>query len=297
MIRSMTGFGRAAFEVADIAFELEVRSVNHRHFDFRVRLPRQFTLWEQELRTQAQQTFARGKVDLSIVTSGSMRELSSRVQIDLALVQQYVAAVDTIQKENHLERGLDAARLLTLPGVIRLEEAEFSEDLVRDALRTAVQRALEAADAMRVAEGKHLEVELVTRLESFAVQLASIEQRSSRVQEQARERLRKRAEQLRDETGILDEARLHQEIVFWADRLDLTEESVRLRSHLDQFRTMLRTAALAQPVGRKLDFLIQEMGREVNTIGSKANDGPIAHTVVELKTELERIREQVQNIE
>lgn len=297
MIRSMTGFGRAAFEVAGIAFELEVRSVNHRHFDFRARLPRQFALWEQELRAQAQQTFARGKVDLSIAISGLMRELSSRVHIDLALVQQYLAAAEAIQKENRLESGLDAAKLLTLPGVIRLEETEFAEEIVRDALFAAAKQAFDAADLMRGAEGTNLEAELSARLKGFAEQLASIEQRSSLVQEAARERLRKRAEQLRDETGILDEARLHQEIVFWADRLDLTEESVRLRSHIDQFHKMLQAADRAQPVGRKLDFLIQEMGREVNTIGSKANDGPIAHTVVELKTELERIREQVQNIE
>lgn len=297
MIRSMTGFGRAAFEIAGTAFELEVRSVNQRHFDFRARLPRQFANWEQELRANAQRVFARGKVDLTVSAPGAQREFSSRVHIDLALVQQYLAAMETIQRDHRIESGLTAAKLLTLPGVICLEEAEFAENLVREALLNAAQRAFAAADAMRCAEGKNLEAEFVARLATFSEQLASIEQRASTVQELARERLRKRAEQLRDETGILDEARLHQEIVFWADRLDLTEETVRLKSHLDQFRKMLQTAECGQSVGRKLDFLIQEMGREVNTIGSKANDAPIAHTVVDLKTELERVREQVQNIE
>lgn len=297
MIRSMTGFGRASFEISGATFELEVRSVNQRHFDFRARLPRQFGNWEQELRTHAQQTFVRGKIDLTISASSAQREPLSHVHIDLALVQQYLAAIEAMQKKHRVEAGLTAAKLLTLPGVIRLEETEFSEELVREALLDAAKQAFAATDVMRCAEGKNLEVEFVTRLSAFAEQLNFIEQRAATVQELARERLRKRAEQLRDETGILDEARLHQEIVFWADRLDLTEETVRLKSHLDQFHKMLQAAERGQSVGRKLDFLIQEMGREVNTIGSKANDSAIAHTVVELKSELERIREQVQNIE
>jgi len=148
---------------------------------------------------------------------------------------------------------------------------------------------------MRRSEGAALATELESRLVTVEGLVATLQGRSSEVVEAAKERLRKRTEQIRQETGMLDEARLHQEIVIAADRLDITEELVRLRSHVDQFRSIID--AEGQPVGRRLDFLLQEMGREANTVGSKANDAPLAHTVVELKTELERIREQVQNVE
>jgi uncharacterized protein (TIGR00255 family) len=165
---------------------------------------------------------------------------------------------------------------------------------VRRALAEGIRAALDGLAAMRAAEGASLDRELRGRLERIEVLVVAIEARSGDVQRAVRERLRKRADQLREETGLLDEARLHQEIVFAADRLDITEETVRLRSHVEQFRAILDAAG---PAGRRLDFLLQEMGREVNTIGSKGNDAPIAHHVVELKTEVERIREQVQNVE
>jgi uncharacterized protein (TIGR00255 family) len=147
---------------------------------------------------------------------------------------------------------------------------------------------------MRAAEGEALDRELRGRLARIDALTSDVESRSADVQRSVRERLRKRADQLRDETGLLDEARLHQEIVLAADRLDVTEETVRMRSHTAQFRAILESSGA---VGRRLDFLLQEMGREANTIGSKGGDAPIAHQVVELKTELERIREQVQNVE
>jgi uncharacterized protein (TIGR00255 family) len=150
---------------------------------------------------------------------------------------------------------------------------------------------------MRVSEGKALERELAARLENVLARLESLGERSGEVQSRVREKLRKRAVQLRNETGLLDEARLHQEIVIAADRLDFTEELVRLRSHVDQFRSIVADSGAGKPAGRRLDFLTQEMAREANTIGSKGSDAPISHDVVELKTEIERIREQVRNIE
>jgi uncharacterized protein (TIGR00255 family) len=160
-----------------------------------------------------------------------------------------------------------------------------------------VEEALDALAAMRAAEGVALERELLSRLGRVEELAKVLERRAEAVGESARARLRKRAEQLERETGLLDEARLYQEIVIAADRMDVTEEIVRIRSHVEQFRTIVESGAPGEPVGRRLDFLLQELGRETNTIGSKGNDAPIAHDVVELKAELERIREQVQNVE
>jgi uncharacterized protein (TIGR00255 family) len=181
--------------------------------------------------------------------------------------------------------------------VARLAEPEFPADELLDALLGGVDRALDALVAMRASEGKAIGRDLMLRLDRVEALADSIEQRSELVCVAVRERLKKRTEQLRLETGLLDEARLHQEIVIAADRLDVTEEIVRVRSHIEQFREIVQAAGVGVPVGRRLDFLLQEFGREANTIGSKGSDAPIAHDVVELKAELERIREQVQNIE
>lgn len=189
--------------------------------------------------------------------------------------------------------------LLAFPGVTRFVDVGLAEDEVVEALRTGVSAALERLVAMRMEEGAALATEFEGRLARILELVDFFEARAEQVVEAAKERLHKRTEQIRQETGVLDEARLHHEIVLAADRLDITEELVRLRSHVAQFRALLAADADAgdEPVGRRLDFLLQEMGREANTIGSKANDAPQAHQVVELKAELERIREQAQNVE
>ena len=196
---------------------------------------------------------------------------------------------------------LAPADCLVVPSgyVFSLKEADhdFEAEDLDAALFAAIDEAAAAAEEMRVAEGGLLERELRERLELTASLVEEIASRSSSVQESARERLRKRTEQLRQETGLIDEARLHQEIVIAADRLDVSEELARLRSHIEQFKSALLRAEAGKPVGRRLDFLLQEMGREANTLGSKGGDAPIAHRVIDLKTELERIREQVQNVE
>jgi uncharacterized protein (TIGR00255 family) len=193
--------------------------------------------------------------------------------------------------------SLAVADLLALPGVVRFQELELSAEALRGALLGALDAALDVLAAMRAAEGKALERDLRARLEVVSGLADSLEKRAGLVVEAARERLRRRTAQLESETGLLDEARLHQEIVLTADRLDVTEEIVRLRSHLEQFELLVEAGAPENPVGRRLEFLLQELGREANTIGSKASDAPVAHLIVELKNELERLREQVQNIE
>jgi uncharacterized protein (TIGR00255 family) len=296
MILSMTGFGRVEFEVTGQPFQLELRSVNHRHLDVHVRLPRAVTGSESTLRAAVAARFARGKLDVSL-HSGAGQSGPGLPEVDLEAAARYVEAGRALAEQHGLSDGLDVGTLLSLPGVARTVEPQLDAEVLEAALVRAVEAAAGEVLAMRRAEGEALERDLRGRLGSIEALLADVEGRSGTVQEAARARLRKRTEQLARETGVIDEGRLHQEIVHAADRLDVTEELVRLRSHVDQFRGVLDGAEEGAAVGRKLDFLLQEMGREANTIGSKGSDAPISHAVVELKTELERVREQVQNVE
>lgn len=296
MIRSMTGYGRARAVVEGVGFEVEVRSVNHRYLDLRMRLPRGVSGLEPEVRARVQRRFGRGKVDVTVQQAAG--GAAQRLELDLELAGRYVEAAEALRARHGVEGALAARELLGLPGVARLVEGELEPEALGRALGEALDAALERVAVMRAAEGAALERELrgrLARVDALAVELAD---RAAEVQDQVRERLRKRAEGLARETGSLDEARLHQEVVIAADRLDVTEEIVRLRSHVEQFRAFLDAADdAAETVGRRLDFLLQEMGREANTVGAKSADAPVAHRVVELKTEIERLREQVQNVE
>lgn len=296
MILSMTGFGRASLRLQSLGFDVEVRSVNHRHLDAHVRVPRILSTCEADLRTRIQQRIGRGRIDLTIATSDDS-SVSARVEFDHGVAAEYGRVARELGCIDGVEGSLTVDTLIGLPGVARLAEPEFPAEELLDALLGGVDLALDALVAMRAAEGKAIERDLMLRLDRVEALAESINLRSGLVGDVVRDRLRKRTEQLGLETGLLDEARLHQEIVIAADRLDVTEEIVRLRSHIEQFREIVRAAGAGVPVGRRLDFLLQEFAREANTIGSKGGDAPIAHDVVELKAELERIREQVQNIE
>ncbi len=299
MIRSMTGFGRATFQVGEASCEVEARSVNHRYLDARVRVPKLMAALETAIRERVAGRFSRGKVDLTVTWPAGAGP-APRLEVDLDAARAYARAATQLAESAEspgLTGNLDVATLLGLPGVARFVETETtSPELANEAL-SAVGAALDALDAMRVAEGAALSRDLLGRLDRVSELTESLEGLSGSVAQLVRDRLRKRAEQLSQDTGLYDEARLHQELVIAADRMDVTEEIVRLRSHVDQFRAILASAGAGSPVGRRLDFLLQELGREANTIGSKGSDAPIAHTVVELKAEIERIREQVQNVE
>ncbi len=295
MIYSMTGFGRARREMDGFGLEVEVRSVNHRHLDLRVRLPRILADQESALKKRIQAGLSRGKVD--VTANLTMADSATTLEIDHEIVAQYVEASNVLRERHALGEPLSVASLLGLPGVTRVVEAEVDSEALVAPLREAIDEALEAMIVMRAAEGESLAVEFDGRLSRIEALAQAFERRSGEVLVVAKQRLIKRAEQIKRDVGLLDDARLHQEIVIAADRLDITEELVRLQSHVAQFRETLASADRGKPVGRRLDFLLQELGREANTVGSKASDAPLAQDVVELKTELERIREQVQNIE
>ncbi|MBK7948692.1 MAG: YicC family protein [Deltaproteobacteria bacterium] len=295
MIFSMTGFGRAARESGGVAFEVEARSVNHRHLDLRIRLPRLLADRENALKQRVQSKLARGKVE--IVVNLASNAATAKLVIDEAIAGQYVEAARALSSRHALAGGLDVAALLALPGVTRVVEAEIDTEALAASVEEALDEAVRGMLEMRAAEGEALRVELEGRLATVLRLSEAFQARSGEVVQAARQRLQKRAEQIRRDVGLSDDARLHQEIVIAADRLDITEELVRLRSHIAQFEDTMRAAGLDNPVGRRLDFLLQELGREANTVGSKASDAALAQDVVALKTELERIREQVQNIE
>jgi uncharacterized protein (TIGR00255 family) len=295
VIYSMTGFGRARREVDGIGLEVEVRSVNHRHLDLRIRLPRILADEETAIKKRIGVGLSRGKVDVTV--NLTMTAAAPILEIDEGIATQYVEASKLLRERHSLGDPIDVASLMSLPGVTRVIEAEVEAEGLVAPLGEAIDEALAEMVAMRAAEGESLAAELDGRLARVEELAADFRSRSDEVVAVARQRLKKRAEQIKRDVGLLDEARLHQEIVIAADRLDITEELVRLQSHVTQFGETVNSAGLGQPVGRRLDFLLQELGRETNTVGSKANDAPLAQDVVELKTELERIREQVQNIE
>ncbi len=295
MIYSMTGFGRARCEANGAGIEVEVRSVNHRHLDLRVRLPRVLADCEPALKKRIRENLSRGKVDVTVTVS--MATGMTTLEIDEGIAAQYVEASNVLRDRHSLMDTLEVASLLGLPGVTRVVEAEVDPEGLIDPLFETIDEATESMIAMRIIEGESLAAEVEDRIARVAELAIAFEARADEVLEMAKQRLRKRTEQIKRDVGLVDDARLHQEIVIAADRLDITEELVRLKSHVDQFLTTLASGGRGRPVGRRLDFLLQELAREANTVGSKASDAPLAQDVVELKTELERIREQVQNIE
>jgi uncharacterized protein (TIGR00255 family) len=298
LIRSMTGFGRSGFDAGGMHFDVEIRTLNARHLDVSVRLPKSLSAFEAEARALVQASFGRGKADLSVSLPAGASP-AARVEIDLEVADRYVDAARRLAERHGLSCDLGAAEILALPSVTRIVESEVDPESLRAGLGSAVREAIAAALAMRRREGESLVRELRGRLERIESLAAAVEERSGSVQAAVHERLRKRAEQLRSEIGSEAEARIAHEIVLAADRLDVTEELVRLRSHIGQFTAILGGEGRGpdEPAGRGLEFLLQELAREANTIGSKGSDAPIAHLVVELKTELERLREQVLNVE
>ncbi len=244
------------------------------------------------MRAEVAPFFTRGQVDAQVRLPEEV-DTSARLEVDGRAARLYADAARRLKRALDLDGALDVATLLALPGVVRQLEPEPAGDDLRSAVRAALREACSDAADMRRHEGEALERELRVRLEGIATGLAEIEMQAGEMAKGLRERLERRVAQLAPEVGV-DPTRLDQEIVLAADRMDVTEETVRLRSHLTQFGKALERGG---PTGRKLEFLLQEMGREVNTIGSKAQAAHISSRVVDLKTEIEKVREQVLNVE
>lgn len=291
MIRSMTGYGKGEATGAAGRCVVEVRTVNHRYGEVTVKLPRSFLAYEHELRKAAANRIKRGKADLFV----QWEEAVGAAQVppvNMAAARGYQAAFLELARELRLSPEIPLSLIVSQKNVLQEAAGEEQPDLLPQVLQ-AVLAALDALDAMRLREGEALERDLRERRQGLAELVAQVTERAPLVVEEYESKLQQRLTKLLNDAE-LDPQRLAQEVALMADRCDVTEELVRLQSHFVQFD---ETLALTEPVGRKLDFLMQELNREVNTIGSKANDAQVTALVVQMKAELERMREQVQNIE
>ena len=292
MIKSMTGYGRAVETVNGREFTVEVRSVNNRYLDCSVRLPRILSFGEETVKQAVKNAVSRGKVDVYIsVHSEGGDEV--QVTVNKAVLESYLTAMRQMVTEYGVADDISAASLSRLPEVFSLEKPQVDEEQLLADLMAVVAKALEGYNAMRATEGEALDKDLRSRGETILQLVAQVEQGNAQTVIDYRTRLENKLKEVLANTA-LDESRILTEAAIFADKVAVDEETVRLRSHLQQMNDMLTNGGA---VGRKLDFLLQEMNREANTIGSKCTDVALARMVVDIKAELEKIREQTQNIE
>jgi uncharacterized protein (TIGR00255 family) len=293
-MKSMTAFGRGEAEDSGCKMSVELRTLNHRFLDLHFRMPRSLTGLEERLRQLISANITRGRVELSVSLEYTGKKPRTLVA-DQALLQEAVSILRNIQEEWEPPEPWGWNQLLGFPEVVSLQDTSKADDeSLWSVLGPATRQALDLVDGMRRREGEFLQAELVRLLGRVAEQVEIIARHAASVPQAYRDKLTARLAQLLPETNPVDPQRLAQEVALLADRGDITEELARLRSHLKQFHL---TLAAQTPVGRKLDFVTQEMNREVNTIGSKAADVAISQAVIEIKSDLERVREQIQNLE
>ena len=292
MISSMTGYGKGEALSDGLAINIELRSVNHRYSDISIKAPRFMMPFENELRKLIGQSLKRGKIDLYIQTDFS-GQLGQQPVLNKSLADEYMRVFNELNNHYSLSGGVSLELLATQRDVIAIQEQLPEEDEAIRLIRAAVQSGLEKIVSMRQTEGEAMQQDMSTRLNALKGYLANVEQRAPIVVQEWQQKLNERLARLPDDVSF-DPQRVAQEIAVFADRSDITEEVTRFKSHIDQFELLFDSD---EPVGRKMDFLSQELNREANTMGSKANDADLAKTVVEIKAELEKIREQVQNIE
>lgn len=292
MVKSMTGYGRAQRMLGGRDITVEIKSVNHRFFEFSARVPRAYGYLEERLKSYVQGQISRGKVEVG-VTILTVEGQNAVVEANRELAGAYVAALRKIGMEAGLEDDLTLSTLTRFSDIFTVRREAEDEEEIWAAVRTVADEAVDRFVAMRAAEGERLRADLQNRLESIGRGVAFVKEQSPRTVEAYRERLTAKIREVLADRQI-DEARIVTEAAVFADRVAVDEETVRLESHLAQFREILGHDC---PIGRKLDFLVQEINREANTIGSKAQDVSVAQVVVDIKSDVEKIREQIQNIE
>ena len=292
MVKSMTGYGRARQTLNGRDITVEVRSVNNRYLDCTVKVPRTYIFAEDAVKARVQKAVSRGKVDVLITIDAAAAD-ETVVAVNEPLARGYYEALTRLKEMFSLEDGLNAVTLAKFPDVLTVTKAEEDLESVAADICAVLDEALAAYNTMRTVEGGKLREDIAGRADTIEAVVGKVEERSPQTVAAYREKLLARMQEVLQSTAI-DESRILTEAAIFADKIAVDEETVRLRSHLSQLRTMLESD---QPIGRKLDFLIQEVNRECNTIGSKCNDLTIAQDVVNMKAEVEKIREQVQNIE
>ena len=292
MLKSMTGYGRVKEENDLREITVELRSVNHRYLDLNIKVPRIYGYLEDVVSKRAQAAIARGKVDIFVAVRAK-EGADIKVTPNMAVIQGYVDAIKKVSETYGLSDEVSALSLLRLPDAMEQNKEEADADQLKAEVSAVLDRALEEYNAMREKEGARLVEDVIYRAGLISKAVDFVEQRSPDCVEEYRTRIAARMTEILDGSELAQQ-RILQEAALYADKVNVTEEIVRLRSHLSQLDTMLKSPTA---IGRKLDFLVQEMNRETNTIGSKANDFQIAKTVVDMKAEIEKIREQIQNLE
>jgi uncharacterized protein (TIGR00255 family) len=288
----MTGYGRGYSEINNRAFTVELKSVNNRYLDINIRYPKHLMSLEDKIRKFISSYISRGKIDVYISQDKFSKD-DIEVKLDENIAKAYCDALQIMSEKLNLENDITVSRLSKFQDVLSIEKKEEVTEEIWQVLSTALENALNMFIDMRQKEGIKLSEDLLTRCDKIAELVNKIDERSDLVVEEYREKIYQRISDFLKDIEV-DEARLLNEVAFFADKCNITEEIVRLRSHIKQFKESLNSD---EPIGKKLDFLVQEMNRETNTIGSKSNDLTITNIVVEIKSEVEKIREQIQNIE
>lgn len=292
MIRSMTGYGRCQSVIGGYDILLEIRSVNHRFFDFTAKIPRSYGYLEEKLKSFFQGSISRGKVEVSL-SIYSVGGADAVIEVNESVAEGYVNALREANKKLMLNDDLSLSNLMRLPDVFNIRKAADDEEVVWECVRSAAQTALDDFIAMRENEGRRMVADVCEKLDNIEKMVAMVEAESPKITEAYRTRLTERMKEILGNTSV-DEQRIISEAAIFSEKTAVDEETVRLKSHISQCREMLSGD---NAIGRKLDFLIQEFNREANTIGSKCQGLEITKTVIEMKSEIEKIREQIQNIE
>lgn len=292
MIKSMTGFGRGHEILNGRDITVEIRAVNHRYYEFSCRIPRSMGFIEEKLKSLLNGKISRGKVEVSVLISNT-DALDEKVSINREVVRDYITALRSVQEELSLNDDLSLSHIMRIPDAFTVVKEEADEEQLWGDIKTVAEQALGKFITMREAEGERMKADLLARLDTIEGWVGVVEERSPIIVEEYRKKLFDRMTEVLNGANV-DESRILLEAGIFSEKTAVDEETVRLRSHIAQFRTML---CGEEPVGRKLDFLVQEMNRETNTIGSKVQDIEVTRLVVDQKSEIEKIREQIQNIE
>jgi uncharacterized protein (TIGR00255 family) len=289
----MTAYGRGEYHLGDTQFIAETRSLNNRHLDIILRIPRNYQVLEKELKDTISSRIRRGRVEVSVQIENNGEESPYSLELNVPLVHSYLKILQQLAEQFDLDKKIQVDSLLQMKDVLLFRPEEVDMDKLRPGFQRVVEQALDSLDMMRVKEGEAIEADFVKRLDLLEEYVNEVDRRAPILAEEYMKRLKDRIDHVIEDVA-LDESRIAQEVAFFAERSDITEEIVRTRSHLKQFREYL---SMDDALGRRLDFLIQEINREVNTLSSKASDALISKVVVEMKAELEKLREQVQNVE
>lgn len=292
MIKSMTGFGRSMAEKDGYVISVELKSVNHRYFEFNCRLPRQYGFAEEKLKSYVNSKVSRGKVDCFLGIEALDTD-NADVVVNHTLASAYIKAMNELAQEYSLKNDISSVSISRFPDVFVLKKADEDEEKLWGYIKEVADEAIDKFVAMRETEGEQMKKDVLSRADYILDCVSFIESRSPQTVKEYNDKLIARVHELIGDAS-LDENRIIQEVAIYADKVAVAEETVRLRSHISQLKEFFESS---EPIGRKMDFLVQEINRETNTIGSKACDVEIARKVVDIKAEVEKIREQIQNIE